>query len=383
MEFRLSEEQRMARQMVREFADQEMAGVIPALERRGEYPARIVASLADLGILGMTIPEEHGGTAFDTVTICLVMEEIARVCASTAVTVSVHNSACAVPIVRFGTPAQKRRYLPLMAKGEIIGGFALTEPGCGSDAAAIQTRAVRKGDRYVLNGTKSWITNARIGGVYVLMAVTDPSAGARGISAFLIEPSAVGFSFGKDEEKMGLRCSVTGMINLTDCEVPAESLLGEEGMGLRVAFSTLDTGRIGIAAQAVGIAQGAFDEAKRYALARTAFNQKIASFQAIRFMLADMAVQIEAARLLTLRAASLKDIARGEGDFAKEASMAKLYASEMCNRVASHAVQIHGGYGYSKEYNVERHFRDARVTTIYEGTSEIQRIIIARKVLGA
>ena len=383
MEFRLTEEQTMARRMVREFADQEMAGVIPALERRGEYPAAIVSRLAELGILGMTIPEEHGGTSFDTVTICLVMEEIARVCASTAVTVSVHNSACAVPIVRFGSPAQKARYLPVMAKGGIIGGFALTEPGCGSDAAAIQTRAVKKGDRYILNGTKSWITNARIGGVYVLMAVTDPSAGGRGISAFLVEPDAPGFSFGKDEEKMGLRSSVTGMINLTDCEIPADCLLGEEGMGLRVAFSTLDTGRIGIAAQAVGIAQGAFEEARRYALARSAFDQKIASFQAIRFMLADMATQIDAARLLTMRAASVKDLGKGSGDFAREASMAKLYASEMSNRVAYQAVQIHGGYGYSREYNVERHYRDARVTTIYEGTSEIQRMIIARKVLGA
>ena len=380
MEFTLNEEQRMLREMVRDFADREMAPVIPSFERRGEYPAAIVRKLGELGILGMTIPEEHGGTGFDTLGICLVLEEIARVCASTAVTLSVHNSACASPIVRFGTPAQKRRYLPRMAKGEIIGGFALTEPGSGSDAAALAARAVRRGDKYLLNGTKSWVTNARIGGVYLVMAVTDPSAGRRGISSFLVEPSMPGFSFGKDEDKMGLRCSVTGMINLTDCEVPVENLLGEEGMGLRVAFSTLDGGRIGIAAQALGIARGAFEEARRYAQSRHAFGGPIAAFQAIRFMLADMAMEIDAARLLIWRAASIKDGAN-EGGFGREASMAKLYASEMANRVCYRAVQVHGGYGYSREYNVERYYRDARVTTIYEGTSEIQRIIIARRLL--
>ncbi len=378
MDFSLTEEQRMLRDTVREFADREMAPVVPGLERRGEYPVDIIARLADLGILGMSIPEEHGGTGFDTVSISLVMEEIARVCASTGVTLSVHNSAAAAPIVRFGNDAQKDRYLPAMARGEIIGGFALTEPGCGSDAAAVTTRAVKTGDGYVINGAKSWITNVRIGGVFVLMAVTDPDAGPKGISAFLVEPSMPGFSFGKDEEKMGLRSSVTGMINLSDCRVPAENLLGREGDGLKVAFSTLDGGRIGIAAQAVGIAQGAYDEARRYAVDRSAFGRKLSGFEAVRFMLADMALEIEAARLLTHHAATLKD--RGS-DYSKEASMAKLYASEACNRVAYRAVQIHGGYGYSKEYNVERYYRDARVTTIYEGTSEIQRLIIARKLL--
>jgi alkylation response protein AidB-like acyl-CoA dehydrogenase len=381
VDFELTEEQRMVREMVREFADREMAPVIPALEREGTYPAAIVARLAELGILGMAIPEEFGGNAFDAVTTALVMEEIARVCASTAVTLSVHNTASAGPIVRFGSREQKSRYLPRMARGEIIGGFALTEPGCGSDAAAVATRAVRRGDRWILNGTKSWITNVRIGGVFVLMAVTDPDAGSRGISAFLVEPDMPGFSFGKDEPKMGLRSSKTGMINLVDCEVPAEFLLGEEGMGLRVAFSTLDAGRIGIAAQSVGIARGALEEARAYAKTRKAFGEALASFQAIRFMLADMATEIDAARLLTLRAASLRDSAPPGGDFSREASMAKLYASEMCNRVAYKAVQIHGGYGYSAEYNVERYYRDARVTTIYEGTSEIQRIIIARKLV--
>src|SRR5262245_59763904 len=250
MDFLLRDEQRMARDMVREFADREMAPVVGALERAGEYPAAIIARLADLGILSMTIPEEYGGAAFDSVTVALVMEEIARVCASTAVTVSVHNSAAASPIAVFGTREQKQRYLPAMARGEIIGGFALTEPGCGSDAAALRTRAEERGDRYILNGTKTWIANVRVGGVFVLMAVTDPSAGSRGFSAFLVEPSFPGFAFGKDEDKMGLRSSATGMIVLTDCEAPASALLGEEGMGLRVALSTLDGGRIGIAAQA-------------------------------------------------------------------------------------------------------------------------------------
>lgn len=383
MEFRLTEEQTMLRDTVREFADREMIPVIPALERKAEFPAKIVANLAALGILGMAIPEEFGGTNFDTVSISVVMEEIARACASTAVTISVHNSASATPIVRFGTATQKKKYLPAMARGEMIGGFALSEPGCGSDAAALTARAVLKGDRYVLNGTKSWITNAHIGGVYVLMAVTDPGAGSSGISAFLVEPESPGFSFGKDEDKMGLRSSVTGMINLTDCEVPAGNLLGEEGMGLRVALSTLDVGRIGIAAQSVGIARAAFEEAREYASTRTAFGGPISKFQAIRFMLADMATEIDAARLLTFRAASLRDLAGADAkrEFSRESSMAKLYASEMCNRVVYKAVQIHGGYGYSKEYNVERYYRDARVTTIYEGTSEIQRLIIARRLL--
>ncbi|MGH9867636.1 MAG: acyl-CoA dehydrogenase family protein [Candidatus Polarisedimenticolia bacterium] len=379
MDFLLRDEQRMARDMVREFADREMSPVVGALERAGEYPAAIIARLVDLGILGMTIPEEFGGSAFDSVTVALVMEEIARVCASTAVTVSVHNSAAASPIAIFGTRAQKQRYLPAMARGEIIGGFALTEPGCGSDAAAVRTRAVKRGERYVLNGTKTWITNVRVGGVFVLMAVTDPSAGRRGISAFLVEPSLPGFAFGKDEDKMGLRSSTTGMIVLTDCEVPESSLLGEEGMGLRVALSTLDGGRIGIAAQALGIARGAYEAARLYAKQRTAFGKTVADFQAIRFMLADMATEIEAARLLILRAADMRD--RGEKSYGPQAAMAKLYASEMANRVAYKAVQIHGGYGYSKEYAVERMYRDARVTTIYEGTSEIQRTVIARHLI--
>jgi len=310
-----------------------------------------------------------------------VLEEIAAACASTAVTVSVHNTACAGPIARFGTGAQKKKYLPPMARGDFLGGFALTEPSAGSDAAAIRTRAVRKGDRYVLNGTKSWITNVHEGGVYVLMASTDPARGSRGITAFLVEPSFPGFRFGKDEDKMGLRASLTGEISLTDCEVPAGNVLAEEGMGLRIALATLDSGRIGIAAQAIGIARAAFEAALSHARKREAFGGPLSRLQAIQNKLADMALQIDAARLLTQRAAWLAE--SGAKNFTREASEAKLYSTEMGNRVCYEALQIFGGYGYSKEYPVERLVRDVRVTTLYEGTSEIQRLVIARQLVGA
>jgi acyl-CoA dehydrogenase len=297
------------------------------------------------------------------------------------VTVSVHNTAAAGPIVKYGSVAQKSRFLPPMASGKCLGGFALTEPSAGSDAAGIRTRAVRVGDRYVLNGTKTWITNVREGGVYVLMGVTDPAGGSRGISAFLVEPSFRGFSFGKEEDKLGLRASLTGEIVLADCEVPAENLLGEEGMGLRIALSTLDAGRIGIAAQAIGIARAAFEAALSHARKREAFGAPLSKLQAIQNKIADMAVQIDAARLLTHRAAWLAESAAPS--FTREASEAKLYATEMGNRVCYEALQIHGGYGYSREYAVERYVRDVRVTTLYEGTSEIQRMVIARRLTGA
>jgi alkylation response protein AidB-like acyl-CoA dehydrogenase len=379
VDFGLTEEQRILRDTVRAFAASEMAPVAAALEKRGEFPSSILRSLAGLGILGMGIPEEYGGAGFGAVSTCLVMEEIAAACASTAVTLSVHNTASAGPIVRFGSAEQKRRYLPRMASGEILGGFALTEPSAGSDAAAIRTRAERRSDRWVLNGSKSWITNAHVGGVYVLMAVTDPSRGPRGISAFLVEPGFAGFAFGKDEDKMGLRASTTAEIVLAGCEVPRENLLGEEGMGLRVALATLDAGRIGIAAQSIGIARAAFEAARDHARRREAFGGPIARLQAIQNKLADMAVQIEAARLLTWRAAWLAD--SGARSFTREASEAKLFATEMANRVCYEAIQVHGGYGYSKEYPVERYYRDVRVTTLYEGTSEIQRLVIARRLV--
>ena len=381
MDFDLSEEQRILKATVRDFAAAEILPVASSLEKEGRFPKEILARLAELGILGMVIPEEYGGAGFGAVSSALVLEEIAAACASTAVTVSVHNTAAAGPIVKYGGAAQKRRFLPPMAAGEFLGGFALTEPSAGSDAASIKTRAVRMGDRYLLNGSKTWITNVHAGGVYVLMAVTDPSAGSRGISAFLVEPSFGGFSFGKDEDKLGLRASLTGEIVLADCEVPAENLLGEEGMGLRIALSTLDAGRIGIAAQAIGIARSAFDAALSHARKREAFGGPLTKLQAIQNKLADMAVQIDAARLLTHRAAWLAE--SGSRSFTREASEAKLYATEMGNRVCYEALQIHGGYGYSREYAVERYVRDVRVTTLYEGTSEIQRMVIARRLTGA
>jgi alkylation response protein AidB-like acyl-CoA dehydrogenase len=379
LDFNLSEEQQILRRTIREFAAAEMIPVVGALEKRSEFPRDIVRALAGLGILGMTIPEEYGGAGFGAVSTSIVMEEIAAACASTAVTLSVHNTASAGPIVRFGNAEQKMKYLPRMAAGEIIGGFALTEPSAGSDAAAIRSRAERKGGHYVLTGTKSWITNAHVGGVYVLMAVTDPSRGARGISAFLVEPGFAGFAFGKDEDKLGLRSSTTAEIVLNGCEVPRENLLGEEGMGLKIALATLDTGRIGIASQAVGIARSAFEAARDHARRREAFGGPLSSLQAIQNKLADMAVQIEAARLLTRRAAWLAE--SGAKDYTREASEAKLFATEMGNRVCYEAIQIFGGYGYSKEYPVERYYRDVRVTTLYEGTSEIQRLVIARRLI--
>ena len=381
MDFDLSEEERILRQTIREFAAAEILPVADGLEKRGEFPAGIISKLAGLGILGMAIPEEHGGAGFGAVSSSIVLEELAAACASTAVTISVHNTASAGPISKFGSREQKARYLPAMASGECIGGFALTEPGAGSDAGALKATAERKGDRYILNGTKSWITNAKIGGIFVLFALTDPSQGSRGISAFIVEPSFPGFSFGKAEDKLGLRASTTGEIVLDGCEVPVENLLGEPGKGLRIALATLDQGRVGIASQAIGIARAAFEAATSHAKSRVAFGKPLARLQAIQNKIADMAVAIDAARLLTHRAAWLMD--SGSREFTREASEAKLYATEMGNRVCYEALQVFGGYGYSKEYPVERYFRDVRVTTLYEGTSEIQRIVIARKLLSA
>jgi alkylation response protein AidB-like acyl-CoA dehydrogenase len=378
--FDFTAEQLMVRDTVREFVDAEIRPRVKQYEANSEFPADIVKKLGELGLAAMTLPEEHGGGGSDTTTYCLAIEELARVDPSTAVTLSVNNSVCCAPINAFGSDELKARYLPRLARAEIIGGFALTEPGAGSDAANLTTRAVRDGEHYVLNGTKAWITNAGVGGAFVTIAKTDPDAGAAGLTAFVVDSDTPGFRVGKLEDKMGLRASATAQLIYEDCRVPAQNLLGEEGMGLRIALETLDGARIGVAAQSIGIAQGAFDEARRYAKSRETFGKAIAQHQAISFMLADMATEIEAARVLTLRAAWLKDQQR---PFKVEAAQAKLYASEMCNRVAYNAVQIHGGYGYSKDYAVERMYRDARVTTLYEGTSEIQRFVIARALLAA
>jgi butyryl-CoA dehydrogenase len=379
MNFDLNEDQRMIRKMVRDFAEERIRPGVFKRDEEGRFIGDLLPGLAELGILGMIVPEAYGGTGLDNVSYALAIEELARVCPSTAVTVSVTNSVCQEPILRFGSEEQKRRFLPPLAKGEQLGGFGLTEPGAGTDAGALQTRAVRDGDAYVLNGAKAWITNTHVGKVFVVMAVTAPGAGSKGVSAFIVTPGLPGFHFLPHEKKMGLRASVTSGISFEDCRVPAENLLGEEGMGLKIALATLEVSRIGIAAQAVGIAQGAFEEAVKYARERRTFGKPIAEHQAVQFMIADMAAQIEAARLLTLRAAALRD-RRGPGQ-AQASSMAKLFASETAKEVCDKAVQIHGAYGYSREYAVERFYRDARVTTIYEGTSEVQRMVISRALL--
>ena len=379
MEFERSESEAMIREMVRDFAESEIRPAAEKNEREGAFPAAAVRKAGELGLCGMVVSEQWGGSALDTVCYAAAIEEVARVCASTAVTLSVTNSVCAYPIFRFGTDAQKEKYLRRLASGQAIGGFCLTEPGAGSDAAAIATRATRKGDRWVLSGEKAWVTNAVVGEVFVVFAVTDPSLGKKGISAFIVEPSFPGFRFGKVEDKMGLRSSKTGSIVFEDCEVPAENMLGVEGAGLGIPLASLESGRIGIGAQAVGIAQAALEEGLKYARERRAFGRAIAEFGAIQEKLAEMATLVDAARLLVLKAAWGRDTGAPDGRMAS--SMAKLFATEAANRVTYEAVQIHGGYGYSKEFPVERYYRDARVTTIYEGTSEIQRIVIARALL--
>jgi acyl-CoA dehydrogenase len=380
MDYEPTESESLIRAMVREFAERELRPVTERNEREGAFPAAALRKAGELGLCGMVVPEEWGGAGLDTACYAAAIEEVARVCASTALTLAVTNSVCAYPIYRFGSPSQKDAYLRRLATGEILGGFCLTEPGAGSDAGAITTRAEPRGDGWVLNGEKSWVTNAFVGGVFVVFAVTDPQKGKKRISAFLVEPAFPGFRFGKEEDKMGLRASKTGSVVLQDCEVPGENLLGEEGAGLSIPLASLEAGRIGIAAQAVGIAQAALEEALAYARERRAFGVRIAEMGAIQEKLAEMATHVEASRLLVAEACAARDADLPESRL--RSSMAKLFATEAANRVAYEAVQIHGGYGYSKEFPVERYYRDARVTTIYEGTSEVQRIVIARSLLG-
>src|SRR5580704_9079698 len=379
MDFSLNSDQILIRDTVRQFMEAEMRPILREYERADKFPAEQIRKLGELGCCGMLVPEEWGGAGTDTVSYAVMLEEVARVCASTAVVISVTSSVAGLPLWKHGTEAQKKKYLPRLSRGEILGGFCLTEPGAGSDAAAIQTRAVRSGDEYVLNGTKSWVTNGGVSGVYTVFAKTDPTAGARGITAFLVEPDFPGFRISRYEDKMGLHLSRSAEIVFDDCRVPAENRLGEEGQGLKIALEGLDGGRVGIAAQAVGLAQGAFEAAVKYAKQRRTFGKKIAEFQAIQWMLADMQMEIEAARALMMNAAWLRDTSGGRRGAA--AAKAKLYASEMANRVAYKAVQVHGSVGYSRETDVERYYRDARVLTIYEGTSEIQRTVIARDLL--
>jgi len=380
MDFSLTDDQRLIRDTVRQFMEAEVRPVIRQYDREEKFPEAELRRLGELGCCGMLVPEQWGGAGVDTISYVLMLEEVARVDAAIATGLSVTNTVAGVPLLKHGTEAQKKKHLPRLSRGEILGAFCLTEPQAGSDSAAIQMRATRHGGAYRLNGTKSWVSNGGVAGLYLVFAKTDPEAGARGVTAFLVEPSFPGFRVGRYEDKMGLRTSRSAEILFNDCEVLAENRLGEEGQGLRIALEALDGGRVGIAAQAVGLAQGAFEEAVRYAKQRRAFGNTISEFQAIQWMLADMQTEIEAARGLTYYAAWLRD--QGASRLGPCASRAKLYASEMVNRVVYKAVQIHGSVGYSRETDVERMYRDARVLSIYEGTSEIQRIVIARDLLG-
>jgi len=366
--------------MVRAFMEAEVRPNVKEWERTEHFPAEAIAKLAGMGCCGMLTPEEWGGTGLDTISYVLMLEEVARVHTAMSTALGVTNSAVQVPLLGFGNDEQKKKYLRQLAEGEILGAFCLTEPAAGSDAAGIQTTAARDGDGYQINGTKTWVTNGSVAGIFIVFAKSAPSAGGKGISAFLVEPGTPGFRVGRHEDKMGQKSSPSVELLFNDCRVPANARLGEEGQGLRIALSALDGGRIGIAGQAVGLAQGALEESIKYAKARKAFGKSIGEFQAVQWMLADMQTEIEAARGLLYQAAYLKD---SGGKMGAAASKAKLYASEMVNRVVAKAVQIHGSQGYSRESEVERMYRDARVITIYEGTSEVQRMIIARELVGA
>jgi butyryl-CoA dehydrogenase len=379
MDFSLSDHQKLIRETVRQFMEAEVRPAVRQRDREERFPTEEIKKLAALGCCGMMTPEQWGGAGMDTVSYVLMLEEVARVDAAMSTSLGVTNSAVQMPLLAFGNDAQKKKYLPPLASGEYLGAFCLTEPQAGSDAAGIQSTAVRHGEKYKLNGTKTWVTNGSVAGLFIVFAKTDPAAGGKGMTAFLIEPGFKGFRVGRHEEKMGQRSSPSVEVLLNDCEVPVENRLGEEGQGLKIALSALDGGRIGIGAQAVGLAQGALEESIKYAKQRKAFGKSISEFQAIQWMIADMQTEIEAARALTHYAAWLKD---SGGRMGSASSKAKLYASEMVNRVVSKAVQIHGSVGYSRETDVERMYRDARVITIYEGTSEVQRMIIARDLLG-
>ncbi len=378
MDFKLTKEQEMIKKMVREFAENEVKPIASEIDENERFPEETIKKMAELDLLGLTIPEEYGGVNVDGVSYAIVIEELSRVCASTGVITAVHNSIAPFPIIKYGTEEQKKKYLPALARGDYLGAFALTEPNAGTDAAGIQTTADKDGDEYVLNGTKIFITNAPQAGIITVLAKTDKSKGARGISAFLVEKDTPGFRLGVLETKMGIRGSHQAELIFEDCRIPAENLVGSEGMGFKIAMAGLDHGRVGIAAQALGIAQGALDEAVEYAKQREQFGRPLSKFQAIQWMIADMETRINAARWLVYSAADKKT--RGKR-FSKDAAMAKLFASETANWVVNRAVQIHGGYGYTKDYPVERYFRDAKITEIYEGTSEVQRMVIAGTML--
>ena len=379
MAYQLTEEQQMIQAMVRDFAREVILPTAAERDRTKEFPYDNLKKMGELGLMGMNVPPEYHGAGADTISYSVALQEISYACASTAVIMSVHNSVACGPVYLYGSEYLKETYLKPLAAGEKIGSFALTEAGAGSDPASQTTKAIRDGGSYIINGSKIFITTGKNSDITVVTAYTDRSKKHRGISAFVVEKGASGFKVGKEEEKMGLRASDTVELFFEDCRVPAENLLGQEGDGFVIAMASLDGGRIGIASQSVGVAQACLDAAVSYAKGRVQFNQPISQFQGIRWMIADMATQIEAARLLTFNAAAMKD--RGE-DFSAAASMAKVFASEMANKVAYQALQIHGGYGYMAEFPVERYYRDVRVFTIYEGTSEIQRKVIANYVIG-
>jgi len=383
MDFCLADHQILIRDAVRQFMETEVRPLVKDLEREEKFPLELLKKLGEMGCCGMLTAEEWGGPGLDTVSYVLMLEEVSRVYTAMSTALGVTNSAVQTPLNQFGTAAQKEKYLRRLASGEILGSFCLTEAAAGSDAAGIQATANARHStlatrHYVLNGAKTWVTNGAHAGLYIIFAKTDPPAGGKGMTAFLVEPTFPGFKIGRHEDKMGQRSSPSVEILLNDCEVPAANRLGDEGQGLKIALSALDGGRIGIAAQAVGLAQGALDASIKYAKQRRAFGKSISEFQAIQWMIADMQTELEAARQLTYYAAWLKDAGKPMGS---AASKAKLYASEMANRVAYKAVQIHGSVGYSRETDVERMYRDARVIPIYEGTSEVQRMIIARDLL--
>jgi butyryl-CoA dehydrogenase len=378
MNLELTEEQKLLQKTVREFAESEVKPLAKELDETGRFPRDTFKKAAELGLAGVALPEGEGGAGFDHIAYSIVIEEISRCCASTGVILSVQNSLYCDPIHRFGTEEQKKRFLLPFARGEKIGCYALTEPQAGSNAAALQTKAVKKGDRYVINGTKAWITNGGAADAAIVYVNTDPPKGEKGITAIVVEKGTPGFKVGKEEKKLGINATACCELIFTDCEVPAGNRVGNEGEGYKVALSTLDGGRIGIAAQATGIAQGAFEAALAWSQQRMAFGRPISQFQAIQFMLADMSTEIDAARLLVRKAAWKQD---SGARFSMDAAIAKLFASEMATRVTHKAIQIHGGYGYSREYPVERAYRDARITEIYEGTSEIQRLVISSWVL--
>jgi butyryl-CoA dehydrogenase len=379
MDFELDEEQRLVRDMVRDFAQKEVAPRAALVDKTEEFPAENIRKMGELGLLGLPYPEKYGGGGGDYLSYAIAVEEIARACGSTALIYAAHVSLGCGPIYSFGTEEQKQTWLPRLCTGQGLAAFGLTEPQAGSDAGATLTVAIRDGEEYILNGSKMWITSGAIADVVTCTAKTDPEAGTHGISCFLVEQGTSGFIPGKNEPKMGLKGSVTSALTLENCRVPAKNLLGAEGEGFRQMLITLDAGRISIGAMALGLGQAALDEAMRYAKERVQFGQPIAKFEAIQWMIADMATELDAARLMVYRAAARKDAGLR---FTREAAMAKLYASEAAERAAYKAIQVHGGYGYSREYPVERIYRDQRLCAIGEGTSEIQRLVIARQVMG-